>query len=146
MRSGGIPHSDSGFFDDPELAGEGFGAEGRDEPADGLQYGLSALVWESEHNDAEVFGGGISADVGEIHVEGQDCSFFQLANGGEVVVVGAAEVLIPDGDGVVSEGAQEDGHFGMQVFVCLEGVEGGVHAASTATFTVTVRSRASSEA
>ena len=67
---------------------------------------LPALVPESQHDDALVLRWWICTNVGEIQIQGNECTSFMSADANDFLVTSSAQALIVDRYGVVTVAPQ----------------------------------------
>ena len=78
------------FVGDPKPSGERFSTEQRNNAFQDRERRLPALVPESQHDDALVLRWWICANVGEIQIQGNECTTFTSADANEFLVTSSA--------------------------------------------------------
>ena len=78
------------FVGDPMPSRERFGTEQRNNSFQDRERRLPALVPESQHDDARVLRWRICANVGEIQIQGNECTSFTSADANDSLVTSSA--------------------------------------------------------
>ena len=94
------------FVGDPKPSRERFSTEQRNNAFQDRERRLSALVPESQHDDALELRWWICANVGEIQIQGNECTAFTSADANDFLVTSSAQALLVDGYGVVTVAPQ----------------------------------------
>ena len=91
---------------DPKPSRQWFSTEQRNNASQDRERRLPALVPESQHDDALVLRWWICTNIGEIQIQGNECTSFMSADANDFLVTSSAQALIVDRYGVVTVAPQ----------------------------------------
>ena len=94
------------FVGDPKPSCQWFSTEQRNKASQDRERRLPALVPESQHDDALVLRWWICTNIGEIQIQGNECTSFMSADANDFLVTSSAQALLVDRYGVVTVAPQ----------------------------------------